>query len=499
MFMQDSITIPFPPEDTAEDWRSHSNRVKNAFLHAYHAYERYAAPSDELLPISRGAKDKCLNGWGVSAFDSLDTMLLMGLGAEYNRSLTIVRNTEFKLPNDTVAPYFETVIRYLGGMLSAYAMSNDSMLLNKAQELAIKLDPVFETDSGLPKYGVNPTTGQTQGPDTAILAEMATLQLEYSYLAKLTGNKVDTLVQALANADLRNTGGMLPLEWDLSLGFQDQTGVAHLSVGAAADSAHEYLLKQYLLTARTDKQATTHIISDLFMYHPPETFFTSRHENLPRNPGYVSHVLEHLIASSEMLRGTGIRHHSLLKYDLKQLHLWAADGLAQTCWLTYADQPSGLGPEEVRYGSRGPPPGVGEKKPVIYNEAQRLRGSGRGRDYQVKKAEYLLRPETIESLYILWRVTGDPKWRRRGLKIFQAIESQTRTPVAYASVRTVELSPAPKKDDMPSYFLAETLKYLYLLFSDQDLVPLETWVFNTEAHPFPVFEWTPREKELFHI
>lgn len=50
-----------------------------------------------------------------------------------------------------------------------------------------------------------------------------------------------------------------------------------------------------------------------------------------------------------------------------------------------------------------------------------------------------------------------------------------------------------------SYFLAETLKYLYLLFLDDDIVPLEKWVFNTEAHPLPVFTWTESEKETYGI
>lgn len=49
-----------------------------------------------------------------------------------------------------------------------------------------------------------------------------------------------------------------------------------------------------------------------------------------------------------------------------------------------------------------------------------------------------------------------------------------------------------------SYFLAETLKYLYLLFLDDDIVPLEKWVFNTEAHPLPVFAWTESEKDMYY-
>lgn len=57
------------------------------------------------------------------------------------------------------APFFETIIRYLGGLLSAYALSpNDTILLQRAIELADKLDPVFNSTSGLPYYGVNPST-----------------------------------------------------------------------------------------------------------------------------------------------------------------------------------------------------------------------------------------------------------------------------------------------------------------------------------------------------
>jgi mannosyl-oligosaccharide alpha-1,2-mannosidase len=50
-----------------------------------------------------------------------------------------------------------------------------------------------------------------------------------------------------------------------------------------------------------------------------------------------------------------------------------------------------------------------------------------------------------------------------------------------------------------SYFLAETLKYLYLLFDDKDTIPLDKWVFNTEAHPLPVFSWTDQNKQKFGI
>lgn len=135
--------------------------------------------------------------------------------------------------------------------------------------------------------------------------------------------------------------------------------------------------------------------------------------------------LDDLIGSSEFSHSSK-GYKMVASYNLKELHMWAAEGLAQTCWLTYADQPTGLGPDEIVMktkdpnswggpddgwgvgggvlwidamqswkgsGARGVPPGVGEKQPVVYTEQQRLRGNGRGRDYAVKKPGYLLRPE----------------------------------------------------------------------------------------------------------
>jgi mannosyl-oligosaccharide alpha-1,2-mannosidase len=43
-----------------------------------------------------------------------------------------------------------------------------------------------------------------------------------------------------------------------------------------------------------------------------------------------------------------------------------------------------------------------------------------------------------------------------------------------------------KDDKMQSFFLAETLKYLYLLFSPPSVISFDEWVFNTEAHPLRI-------------
>ena len=102
----------------------------------------------------------------------------------------------------------------------------------------------------------------------------------------------------------------------------------------------------------------------------------------------------------------------------------------------------------------------------------------------------------------MWRVTKNEVWRERGWQIFLAIEEACRMPVGYASVgredRRVQDHYLPL-DDMPSYALAETWKYLYLMFLDHDPIPMDKFVLNTEAHPFPIFNWTQAEKDAYRI
>ena len=97
---------------------------------------------------------------------------------------------------------------------------------------------------------------------------------------------------------------------------------------------------------------------------------------------------------------------------------------------------------------------------------------------------YALRPEYVESLFYLYRTTGDEVYRDRGWAVFEALVTHCRVKAtgAFAGLKDVR-SPNPERDDaMPSFLLAETLKYLYLLFSERDVYPLDDWVFTTEAH-----------------
>ena len=103
---------------------------------------------------------------------------------------------------------------------------------------------------------------------------------------------------------------------------------------------------------------------------------------------------------------------------------------------------------------------------------------------RIQDAKYILRPEAIESVFIMYRVTGDVGWQDKAWTIFSAIEQAAKTELAYAALKDVSFSSPQRVDEMESFWTAETLKYFYLTFSDPNLISLDDYVFNTEAHPF---------------
>ncbi|KAH8110099.1 seven-hairpin glycosidase [Phellopilus nigrolimitatus] len=552
--IRDSLDF-FSPDDRRPDYKNwpkerRAEAVREAFVHAYSAYETYAMPADELRPL-RNSSIQNFNGWGVTMFDGLDTLWLLDLKPEFERAVNHISKAEFHRHPKHDVMFFETVIRYLGGLLSAYALSGRTVLLSKADELAQKLLPVFNTATGMPAFAINPDSGEIDlGPrqQNAVLAEIASCQMEYKYLAHLTKTaNYFTLSDKTMDWFERNQldNNMWYITWNVTTG---EVADNHLTIGALADSAYEYLLKQYLMSGRTETRLRDMYITSMngaienLLYLSPGRQILYVTDVFVRERPEPERKFEHLSCFFPGLLALGA--HTLaneMSADERALHMWAAEGLAYSCWLMYADQASGLAPEEVLFdrtsrgrfraggdwapvtadgeesrtdelwidalarwrknGSRGKPPGVprngnkGVAQPMPGAPAER-------KDYFALKTKYLMRPETIESLYVMWRTTGDEIWRKRGWQIFLAIEAACRMPVGYASVTGVDRRMSDvliHMDEMPSYALAETWKYLYLMFLDHDPLPMDKYVFNTEAHAFPIFEWTAREKAQFGI
>jgi mannosyl-oligosaccharide alpha-1,2-mannosidase len=357
--------------------------------------------------------------------------------------------------------------------------------------------------------------------------------MEYKYLAHLTGRKEyfaipDHIMDIMKESQSKN--GLWATRWDTMKGTQ--IGPQY-SVGGEADSAYEYLLKQYLMTSKSEPKmlnmylkAIDGALENLLFLSPT------------RNLLYVTDMygdsatskLEHLSCFFPGLLALGA--HTLdLPPDVAQIHKWAAEGLATTCWLMYADQETGIGPEAVSFQKWRPTNGASPAndkangQPVINSQngkwmdivrdwarngkvggvppgvrgGKPMKGAEGQKDYSFQDSRYILRPETIESIFLLWRTTGDPVWRERGWEIYQGIEKYTKTKHGYASLQNVAKPRGSKLNEQPSYFFAETLKYLFLLFSDESVLPLDKFVLNTEAHPLPIFEWSAWERRRFNI
>jgi len=166
--------------------------------------------------------------------------------------------------------------------------------------------------------------------------------------------------------------------------------------------------------------------------------------------------------------------------------------LMKTCWGMYKVTATGLAPEITYFNIYDPPQMLrhgARKGPETLDPAD---DADWKQDYVIKPADThnLQRPETVESLFYMWRITGEEKYRNWGWEMFESFVKHTLLDdkTGFSSIGNVNQIPAPSRDNMESFWLAETLKYFYLLFGPNDILPLTEVVLNTEAHPLPVFQ-----------
>lgn len=171
--------------------------------------------------------------------------------------------------------------------------------------------------------------------------------------------------------------------------------------------------------------------------------------------------------------------------------------LIKTCYGMYKATATGLAPE-ISYFKTNDPPHMfyegplrsddGILNPFAYSSEEDTTWKS---DYVIHQQDLhnLQRPETVESLFYMYRITLNPVYRQIGWEIFSSFLTHTLIPFSdagFSSLSNANEIPPKFRDNMESFWLAETLKYLYLLFSDdENLFPLQDVVFNTEAHIFP--------------
>ncbi|KAJ6508768.1 glycoside hydrolase [Mycena sanguinolenta] len=511
---------PEVPVDFSADVMKRDAIVR-AFQHAWSAYERDAMGDDEYHPLTgEGTNLTAAGGIGYTVVDSLDTMLLMGLDQEYSRAREWVA-TKMSFERNATFNTFETTIRVLGGLLSAYHLSgNDSIYLEKAIELGDRIIPVFKTPSGLPLSNVNLALREGAvdpgWPEFVSSAEVATLQLELRYLSVLTGNSIywekgETVMHNLKSVLMPHGLASIFLNW--------QTGEFVLSavrLGSRADSYYEYLLKQYLQTNSTEvfyrdmytnamDAVHKHLIkksANSNMVHTSE-LVPERNQH-GETTWRLTPKQDHLVCffgGSLLLGATtagALVHPVSVPPKPEELSEagqrdWKTGiSLVKTCMDTH-NTATGLAPEIVHF--RIASDGMGHDS--MFPDDWYIKGAHvRPDELPPYDSRYMLRPETIESLFLAFRLTGNEKYRNWAWQIFQAIEQHCRVESGgYATIINVDEVPSRKEDKMETFMLSETLKYLYLIFADAAVLPLDKYVLNTEAHPLPIFD-TPQNLML---
>ncbi|KAK8595806.1 hypothetical protein V6N12_064315 [Hibiscus sabdariffa] len=229
-------------------------KVKDAMLHAWNSYEKYAWGKDELQPQTKNGVDS-FGGLGATLVDSLDTLFIMGLQEQFQRAREWVANS-LDFNKDYDASVFETTIRVLGGLLSAFDLSGDDIFLQKAKDIADRLLPAWNTASGIPYNRINLADGHAHNPNWAggnsTLAESGTEQLEFIVLSQRIKDpkyqqKVETAIKKINK--IFPSDGLLPIYINPHNGTSSPSTI---TFGAMGDSFYEYLLKAWIQGNKTE-------------------------------------------------------------------------------------------------------------------------------------------------------------------------------------------------------------------------------------------------------
>ena len=415
-----------------------ANQIKEEFRISWQAYKTYAWKHDGLNPVSKSWTDWYEESLHISPIDAYSTMRVMGLEQEAGEVLRyIVDSVNFD--RDIFVKTFEVNIRILGGLLAMYQFTMDENVLAKAEDFGRRLLPAFESPTGIPYYSVNLKTGAVKGEHVNV-AEGGSYLFEMGILSQFTGKPIyyeKAKRASKAIYDRRSNIGLIGQDINIVNGeWLDKNS----HIGCCIDSYYEYLYKSWLLLGDPEvKEIWDNSIAAINKYLIDEHDSLFWYAQVDMNTGEITNRIVPLYdAYFPALLALSGDIPKAEKFQHSWNWLWDKNGL----------------------------------EPSVYDY---------GRD-SITGPNYDLNPEIIESAYYLFHFTGDEKYRQMNEKYWNDLLKYCKNDIAFSSIENVITK--ERKDYMPTFFFAETLKYLYLTFAPEGKTFLDDNVFSTEAHPF---------------
>lgn len=501
----------FDPEtDSARSVREGRRaEVREQAQKCWKSYHDYAWMYDELTPLTGKGIDH-FGGWAATLVDSLDTLWIMDLTEEFNMSVTAIMDIDFEKPGENQLNVFETTIRYLGGFLSAYDLSGDINLLRKAAEIGEMLLVAFDTPNRMPVARWNPQHAlqgvQQEAQEVTLIAEIGSLGMEFIRLSQLTNDArwFDAVQKITEVAVEQQNSTKLPGMWPMLINAKDANFTVNpvFTLSAMADSFYEYFPKIFALLGGLDSTyrqmyetsmdvAIKHLFFRPMVPDNADILISGVYQALDRK-SFLHPEGQHLgcyVGGMLALGGKlfGIPEHVDLGVKVTNGCVWA-----------YKNSPHSIMPEKfTMVPCRSKTSCQWDENQYLFQVSQKntedeVFASEMNKKHQlppgftsITDRRYILRPEAIESVFIMYRITGDQHWQEIAWEMWEAIQKTTQTELANAALADVTTEDPPQQmDSMESFWLAETLKYFYLIFSEPELISLDDYVLNTEAHPF---------------
>ena len=424
-----------------DEWRALGDDVRREMRWAWQQYRRHAWGKDQIRPISGGFESFPLKDHhlGLSLIEALDTLWVMGLDDEFRDGVDWVkRDLDFDV--DGEVSVFETAIRLVGGLLSAWHASGDPVLLAKARELADRLMPSFAASPlGIPHRYVNLRTGAVRGRETNP-AEVGTFLPEFGTLSRATGD--DRYLRAAKRAqralfDRRSKIGLLADSVDAVTG---KWLSRRATVGPPSDSYYEYLWDGWDLLGDRECLAMYRTCTAAILRHQQVT--------LGGRLWFVDVDFE-----------TGKR----INFEQDELASFygglLAQGGASRAGAAYTRSWAAL---QRKYG-------------VLPEDIDPATG-------KVISPTNSLRPELADAAFNLWLIDRRDEWRRIVRDHYLAMKRWNKARYGYADLADVTASPKLQSDHCPGYWWSEQMKYYYLIFAETPRVDYRRLYLTTEGN-----------------